>query len=91
MPTIAWFHGVAIRMFYNDHAPPHLHAFHGAHEARFAIETGELLTGALPRTQRRLVQDWISMYRERLMDDWRRAQAGLPLERIPGPDADNDA
>jgi len=27
MPTISWFYGIAIRMFYNDHAPPHFHAF----------------------------------------------------------------
>ncbi len=89
MPTIAWFNGIAIRMFFNDHAPPHVHAFLAAREARFAIETGELLTGALPRSARRLVQAWISMYRDQLMEDWRRAQAGLPLERIPGPDVED--
>jgi Domain of unknown function (DUF4160) len=25
MPTIAYFLGVAVRMFFNDHEPPHFH------------------------------------------------------------------
>jgi hypothetical protein len=25
MPTISAFYGILIRMFYNDHAPPHFH------------------------------------------------------------------
>lgn len=26
MPTIAMFYGIAIRMYFDDHNPPHLHA-----------------------------------------------------------------
>lgn len=40
MPTISWFYGISIRMFFNDHAPPHFHALYGSKEAKFAIETG---------------------------------------------------
>jgi hypothetical protein len=29
MPTIAWFYGIAIQMYYNDHNPPHFHARYG--------------------------------------------------------------
>jgi hypothetical protein len=29
MPTIAWFYGIMIQMFYNDHEPPHFHARYG--------------------------------------------------------------
>ncbi|MEI9964858.1 MAG: DUF4160 domain-containing protein [Caulobacteraceae bacterium] len=47
MPTISWFYGIAIRMFFNDHAPPHFHAFHSGHEARFDIGTGEMIDGYL--------------------------------------------
>ncbi len=25
MPTIAYFLGIAVRMYYNDHEPPHVH------------------------------------------------------------------
>jgi hypothetical protein len=40
MPTIAWFYGIAIRMFVRDHPPPHFHAVYGEHEAIVAIEPG---------------------------------------------------
>ena len=34
MPTIAYFYGIAIRMFFNDHPPPHFHARYAGREAR---------------------------------------------------------
>jgi hypothetical protein len=49
MPTVAWFYGIAIRMYVRDHPPPHFHASYGEHEAFVAIETGEVIEGALPR------------------------------------------
>jgi hypothetical protein len=52
MPTISWFYGISIRMFFNDHAPPHFHAFYGRREAKVSIETGQMLTRrpAAPRS-----------------------------------------
>jgi hypothetical protein len=29
MPTISYFYGIAIQMFWNDHSPPHFHALYG--------------------------------------------------------------
>lgn len=90
MPTIAFFHGIAIRMFFNDHAPAHFHAYFGAQEAKFDIETGEMIGGRLSGPQRRLVQKWISMYRSELRAAWTAVRTDVTPERIPGPDADND-
>jgi Domain of unknown function (DUF4160) len=92
MPTISWFYGIAIRMFYNDHAPPHFHAFYGEHAAVVSISDGEIIEGSLPRAASRLVRDWALRYRTELMDNWQRARAGIrePLLRIPGLDADDD-
>lgn len=90
MPTIAFFHGIAIRMYFNDHAPAHFHAYHGGHEAKFDIETGELIGGRLPANQRRLVQRWIQMYKGELREAWDAVRRDVSPERIPGPDADND-
>jgi hypothetical protein len=89
MPTISWFYGIAIRVFYNDHAPPHFHAFYESREARVAIETGEVISGHLPTRQRRLVREWTLMYHDRLMEAWAHARIGRAPERIPGLDADN--
>lgn len=88
MPTIAFFHGIAIRMFFNDHAPAHIHAYHG--EARFNIESGEVMGGKLPPAQRKLVQRWIEMYKGALRAAWDAVREDLTPERIPGPDAKND-
>lgn len=90
MPTIAFFHGIAIRMFFNDHAPAHIHAYRGDLEARFDIRTGVMTSGKLPAAQRRLVQRWIAMYSSELQAAWTAVRNDQTPERIPGPDADND-
>jgi hypothetical protein len=38
MPEISRFFGIVIRMYYNDHAPPHFHAEYGSHEAQIRID-----------------------------------------------------
>lgn len=38
MPTISMFYGIVIRMYYDDHNPPHFHAFFGEYEAIFNFE-----------------------------------------------------
>jgi hypothetical protein len=39
LPTISRFYGITIRMFYNDHPPPHFHVEYGEFKAEMAIET----------------------------------------------------
>lgn len=90
MPTIAFFHGIAIRMFFNDHAPAHFHAYHGSHEAKFDIVSGEVIGGRMPAAQRRLVQRWISRYKPELLAAWAAVRAERAPERIPGLEGDND-
>lgn len=29
MPVISHFYGIAIKMYFNDHLPPHFHAIYG--------------------------------------------------------------
>jgi hypothetical protein len=88
MPTIAWFYGIAIRMYMRDHPPPHFHAVYGEHEAFVAIETGEVIEGNLPRAARRLIREWTLARQDQLRENWRHAVAGEQLEKIAGLDAD---
>ena len=88
MPTIAWFYGIAIRMYVRDHPPPHVHAIYGEIEANVSIETGEVIDGALPRRAARLVKEWTLARRPQLRENWRRARAGERPEKIAGLDAD---
>ena len=52
MPTIAWFYGIMIQMFYNDHEPPHFHARYGRAKAIVRLSDGEIIAGELPRRLR---------------------------------------
>ena len=69
MPTISAFYGILIRMFFNDHPPPH--ARYGEFEATVDIATREVLEGQLPRRALNLVREWAIMHKEELLADWR--------------------
>lgn len=48
MPTVSSFYGILIRMYFNDHAPPHFHARYGDHEGVLRISDLALVEGWLP-------------------------------------------
>jgi len=88
MPTIAWFYGIMIQMYYDDHQPPHFHARYGQAKALVRLSDGEIIAGELPPTAARMVRQWALARNAELQDNWRRACAHLPLEKVAGPDAD---
>ena len=51
MPEICRFYGIVIKMFFDDHAPPHFHAEYGEYEGVFDIQTQAIIRGqpATPR------------------------------------------
>ena len=86
MPTVAYFYGIAISMYFDDHNPPHFHAKYGRAKALVRIADGEIIAGDLPPTARRMVRDWALAHRTELEENWRRAMEHQELERIAGPD-----
>ena len=58
MPTISMFYGIVIRMFFDEHAPPHFHAQYGEFKASIDIRSLSLIEGELPRRALVLVLDW---------------------------------
>ena len=82
MPRISQFFGVVIAMYKNDHAPPHFHAEYAGEEAKFVIESLEILAGRLPRRAQSLVLEWASLHRTELSENWNLAREGLPLNEI---------
>jgi hypothetical protein len=88
MPTIAWFYGIAIRMYVRDHTPPHFHAIYGENEAFVSIDSGDVIEGSLPPRAARLVKEWTLARQGQLRENWNRARAGEQPERIAGLDAD---
>ncbi len=72
-------------MFYRDnrqHHLPHIHVRYQDEEAVIAIESGEVLQGALPVKQMKLVQAWVELRKEDLMADWQLAVNGEEPFRI---------
>jgi len=67
MPTIAYFLGIAVRMFYNDHDPPHFHVRYQGFRARVLIADGEVIDGRLPVRVARLVREWTALRHAALM------------------------
>lgn len=49
MPTISQFFGIVIRMYFDDHPPPHFHVHYGEHDAVIDIDTLTQREGKLPR------------------------------------------
>ncbi len=70
MPTISMFFGILIRMFFNEHSPPHFHAEYAEYKAVIDIQTFEVIEGKLPRRALELVLDWAELHQEELMEDW---------------------
>jgi len=62
MPEICRFYGIIIRMYYDDHNPPHFHAFYGDDEAWININTLAVFSGNLPGRALGLVIEWASMH-----------------------------
>ena len=83
MPRLSEFYGIAVYMYYRDHAPPHFHAFYGGAEAVFDIAGGAVIAGRLPRRARVLVEEWLAAHRAELLHDWALAVASQPLLPVP--------
>ncbi len=82
MPEISRFFGIIIRMYFNDHVPPHFYADYGEHSIEITIETLEILKGKLPNRVLGLVLEWAVLHRDELRTDWERARKEQPLESI---------
>ena len=83
MPEISRFFGIVIRMYFDDHAPPHFHAEYGSDEALVGIETLSVLRGGLPPRALGLVMEWAALHRDDLRRLWRKAENLEPLEKVP--------
>lgn len=82
MPELCRFYGIIIRMFFNDHAPPHFHAFYGEYHVLIDIESLSILRGHIPPRARGLVVEWASLHQEDLREAWNRAERREPLGTI---------
>jgi hypothetical protein len=84
MPTISQFFGIFIRMFFDDHPPPHFHAKYNEYQAVIDIKRQEVIEGHLPRRALGLVLDWAELHQAELLTDWELCRAKQkPLNIAP--------
>lgn len=73
MPEISRFYGIIVRMFFDDHNPPHFHISYQNYEASINIENGTV-KGEMPRRALKLVFDWLDLHKDELIDNWKSIQ-----------------
>jgi len=78
MPEVSRFFGIIIRMYFDDHPPPHFHAIYSGSEAQVGIDPIVILRGDLPRRAVSMVLEWAALHQRELMENWRRLQKGNP-------------
>ena len=81
IPEISRFYGIIIKMYFNEHNPPHFHVEYQDYEAIVNIETGEL-TGKMSRRALGLVYEWLDQNKEALLENWKRIEERKPLNKI---------
>ena len=75
MPELCRFYGIVIRMYFDDHSPPHFHAAYSGEEAVVDIEALAVLSGHLPPRAHGLVIEWASLRQRELREAWGRAKS----------------
>jgi len=82
MPEISRFFGIIIRMYYDEHNPPHFHAIYAESEAQVTIHPIGLLHGNLPNRAFSMVVEWTALHQRELLDNWQRLSNNQPPQKI---------
>ncbi len=82
MPIISEFYGIIIRMFWNEHMPPHFHAEYGDNKILVEIQSGTVIKGIFPFKQLKLVLAWCEIHNQELMNNWDNAVKHESIDKI---------
>jgi hypothetical protein len=82
MPEISRFYGIVVRMYYDEHPPPHFHVYYRDAQATVRVDDLKVARGSLPGRALTLVVEWGLAHRDELRENWVRLERGEPLCRI---------
>lgn len=82
MPEVSRFYGIAIKIYFDDHLPPHFHAEYAEYQVLVNIETLAVIGGILPPRAMGMVTEWASLHQNDLKEAWARAQSSQPPGKI---------
>lgn len=85
MPVISMFYGIIVLMYYFDnrkHHQPHIHVQYSDEEAVISIPDGSVIAGSLRTAKLKLVQAWVEIHQDELMENWELAISGQSMFKI---------
>jgi len=82
MPEVSRFFGISIRMYFDDHNPPHFHAIYADSEIEIGIDPLTVLRGRFPRRALGMVLEWAAIHQQELLDNWERLHNDEIPQRI---------
>ena len=82
MPEICRFHGIIIRMFYDEHEQAHFHAAYQGKVAQIGIDPLTIMHGRLHRRAIGLIMEWAVAHQRELLENWERVRSKKPPRKI---------
>jgi hypothetical protein len=82
MPEINRFFGVIIRMYYDEHNPPHFHAIYGKQEIQVTLDPIGILHGRLPNRATSMGIEWAALHQRELLANWEQMRKDQPPDKI---------
>ena len=84
MPELSRFYGIIVRMFSEKggkHSKAHIHAIFGDEEIVIALD-GEVLEGSFPNKQKKILEGWMVLHEEELIQNWKYLEEGKGFFKI---------
>jgi hypothetical protein len=72
MPEVSRFFGISVRMYFDDHNPPHFHAIYAEAEVEVGIDPLTVLRGRFPQRALGMVLEWAALHQTELLANWDR-------------------
>ena len=82
MPEISRFLGISIRMYRDEHLPPHFHAIYNEFAAQISIRHPAVIRGKLPPRVLGYVIEWAVLHEDELARCWDAARTDRPIGNI---------
>ena len=82
MPEISRFLGISIRMYRDEHLPPHFHAIYNEFAAQISIRNLAIINGKLPPRVLGYVIEWASLHENQLAECWDAASGDQEIGKI---------
>ena len=81
MPEISRFYGILIKMYFNEHNPPHFHAEYQGYKVTITINKG-IVEGIMPKRALKLIFEWLEIHQEKLIENWNSIKATGDFNKI---------